>query len=175
MPLAARCGCGFSGHFSGWSASRYAEGLQKGGRTERANCRLWIRPRIGFWSVLHAAITLPTAISSAAELVLPAKCLSGFLLCTAWALALFAIAVFLYCSYQAVLSTSVALSVVGLILAAPLALIARLHFYLECLPSSSPPSALPDVQFVMGYVNRAAVRPGFIRLPPLPETNPANP
>ena len=51
------------------------------------------------------------------------------------ALALFAIAVFLYC-----------------ILAAPLALIARLLFLSRMSPLVFTPSALPDVQFVMGYL-----------------------
>ena len=75
------------------------------------------------------------------------------------ALALFAIAVFLYCSYKAVLSTSVALSVVGLILAAPLALIARLHFYLDVSPRLHS-IGLARCPICDGVLNRAAVRPG---------------
>jgi hypothetical protein len=74
-------------------------------------------------------------------------------------LAIFAIAVFLYCSYKAVLSVSVVLSVAGLILAAPLALIARL-FFISNVPPRLHSLGLAKCPICDGALNRAAVRPG---------------
>ena len=74
-------------------------------------------------------------------------------------LAIFAIAVFLYCSYRAVLSASVVLSVVGLILAAPLALIARLFFISNVRPHLHA-IGVAKCPICDGVLTRVVIRPG---------------
>jgi hypothetical protein len=79
-------------------------------------------------------------------------------------LAIFAIAVFLFCSYKAVLSASVALSVVGLVLAAPLALMARL-FFISNVPPRLHSIGLAKCPICDGVLTRVAIRPGRFDCP----------
>ncbi len=74
-------------------------------------------------------------------------------------LAIFAIAVFLYCSYKAVLSASFVLSVVGLILAAPLALIARL-FFISNVPLHLHAIGIARCPICDGVLTRVVIRDG---------------
>jgi hypothetical protein len=75
-----------------------------------------------------------------------------------------AIAVFLYCSYKAVLTASVALSVVGLILAGPLALIARLFFISNVSPRLRS-IGLAKCPICDGVLTRLAIRVGSFDCP----------
>ena len=73
-------------------------------------------------------------------------------------LGIFAVAVFLYCSYKALLSTGFPLSVAWLILAAPVALIARLFFIRSIFPDLYT-IGIAKCPICDGTLTRLAIRP----------------